>query len=105
MAGLQRIWIAKWSVPGSKPGVNWTVAVDNKGEFGCSCPVWKFKRKECKHIIRIKTQGAVPVIPQKKLEINGKNKGNVVSNKKTINVVQQPVIKAERIVRSFDFDL
>jgi hypothetical protein len=24
--------------------------VDEKGEYACSCPVWKFRRRECKHI-------------------------------------------------------
>jgi len=30
------------------------VAVDRDGIYGCSCPVWKFKKQECKHIRGIK---------------------------------------------------
>ena len=30
------------------------VALSDKNEWGCSCPAWKFRRLECKHIIRVK---------------------------------------------------
>ena len=46
-------WIKKWSVTGSS-GAVWVVSVDEKGEYACSCPVWKFKRRECKHIDLVK---------------------------------------------------
>lgn len=46
-------WIRKWEARGSK-GATWTVSQDNEGNFGCSCPVWKFQRQECKHIQEIK---------------------------------------------------
>lgn len=48
-------WVRKWEVQGSK-GTTWTVSQDNEGNFGCSCPVWKFRRHECKHIQEIKHQ-------------------------------------------------
>ncbi len=48
-------WIKKWSVPGSS-GTVWVVSVDEKGEYACSCPVWKFKRRECKHIDLVKAR-------------------------------------------------
>lgn len=52
-------WARRWKVPSSDKGDgdgNWTVAQDIEGNWGCSCPVWKFHRKECKHINLIRTQ-------------------------------------------------
>jgi len=46
-------WIKKYNVPGSNSAV-WTVGIDKDGNYGCSCPVWKFKRQECKHIKSVK---------------------------------------------------
>ena len=46
-------WIQRWNVPGSN-GHTWIVAKDREGNYGCSCPVWKFKRIECHHILAIK---------------------------------------------------
>ena len=40
----------------------YTVAVDAEGNYGCTCPAWKFQkgaqgpRRDCKHIDRIKAQ-------------------------------------------------
>ncbi len=43
-------WIKRWTVASeSGPGV-YIVALDKDGTYGCSCPVWKFHRKQCKHI-------------------------------------------------------
>lgn len=42
-------WIRKWQIDGSK-GKTWTVSEDADGNYGCSCPVWKFKRIQCHHI-------------------------------------------------------
>jgi hypothetical protein len=50
-------WVKRWKVPRSDGQGFWTVAVDKNGVFGCSCPVWKFKRVECHHIIRVKANG------------------------------------------------
>jgi len=65
-------WITKWSVPGSK-GKTWTVAINDSGEFGCSCPVWRFKRQECKHIRKIKEQSSflsnLKIMNNKKISI------------------------------------
>jgi hypothetical protein len=47
-------WIKRWEVPSSRSTAHWIVAIDADGNYGCSCPVWKFKREECKHIIKIK---------------------------------------------------
>ena len=48
-------WVRSWEIQGSK-GETWVVSQDREGNFGCSCPVWKFKRSECKHIQEIKGQ-------------------------------------------------
>jgi len=50
-------WLKRWYVPKSSGEGTWTVAVDHSGNWGCSCPVWKFKRLECHHIISIKANG------------------------------------------------
>jgi len=46
-------WIQKWYIDGSK-GKTWTVAMDADGNYGCSCPVWRFKRIQCHHIEAVK---------------------------------------------------
>ena len=46
-------WVKRWKVNGSN-GNDWTVAIDKDGNYGCSCPVWKFKREECHHILQVK---------------------------------------------------
>ena len=47
-------WIKKWQVESSSnPNTFWTVSFSDNGEWGCGCPVWKYKRKICHHIIHI----------------------------------------------------
>lgn len=48
-------WVRRWEVEGNS-GHTWVVAVDRDGNYGCSCPVWKFQRKECHHIAQIKNR-------------------------------------------------
>lgn len=50
-------WVKRWEVPKSTGGGYWVVAVDRKGNYGCSCPVWKFRRQECKHIFSVMQNG------------------------------------------------
>lgn len=50
-------WVKKWEVPSSTGRGSWIVAQDEQGNYGCSCPIWKFQRKECKHIAEIKATG------------------------------------------------
>jgi hypothetical protein len=63
-------WVKKWEIQGSKGDI-YTVAQDADGNFGCSCPVWKFKREECKHIKQVKdmllneSELSKPVLPKK----------------------------------------
>jgi len=47
-------WVKRWEVPKSSGDGNWIVAIDKDGNYGCSCPVWKFKRQECHHIKQVK---------------------------------------------------
>jgi hypothetical protein len=47
-------WVQRWYVTKSTGDGQWCVAVDRDGIYGCSCPVWKFKKQECKHIRGIK---------------------------------------------------
>lgn len=65
------MWVRKWTVPSnSNPNKTYIVAQDNKGQFGCSCPAWKFHRKQCKHIQRIMNQTSVQqIVPQIAQEI------------------------------------
>ena len=50
-------WVKRWYVPKSSGDGTWTVAIDKNGNYGCSCPVWKFKRQECHHIKLVKMGG------------------------------------------------
>ena len=49
-------WLRRCNVAESN-GHTWVVAIDKEGKYGCSCPVWKFKREECHHILQVKTNG------------------------------------------------
>ena len=54
-------WLKRWEVPRSSGDGNWIVAIDKDGNYGCSCPVWKFKRQECHHIKLVKQGNGVLV--------------------------------------------
>lgn len=50
-------WIKRWEVPSeSNSSKFYIVAQDTEGGYGCDCPVWKFRREECKHIERVKRE-------------------------------------------------
>lgn len=52
-------WFRKWYVPRSKGGF-YTVSISRDGkEWGCSCPNWKFRREQCKHIKEIQSGGGL----------------------------------------------
>jgi len=55
-------WIKKWKVKSSSGDGYYVVAVDKDGNYGCSCPVWKFRRKECHHIIKVKQSGSKEIV-------------------------------------------
>jgi len=47
-------WVKKWIIESENGNGRYTVSLSDQKEWGCSCPAWKFKRLECKHIIRVK---------------------------------------------------
>ena len=47
-------WIKRFKVQSSSGNGDYIVAIDKEGNYGCSCPVWKFRRQECHHIKQIK---------------------------------------------------
>lgn len=51
---VMKKWINRWNIPSSTSDGTWTVAMDRDGNYGCSCPVWKFRREECHHIRQVK---------------------------------------------------
>lgn len=51
---LMAKWVKKWTVPSSSSDKEYIVAIDKDGNYGCSCPVWIFRRKECHHIQAVK---------------------------------------------------
>ena len=57
-------WIKKWIVESESSNKKYTVSLSDENTWGCSCPVWKFRRQECKHIIRVKLN------PERYKEIN-----------------------------------
>ena len=63
-------WIKKWDVQGSK-GNTYTVSLGDDGSYGCSCPVWKFRREECKHIKQVKSTNVMgmPIDKPKKAKV------------------------------------
>jgi len=50
-------WIKRFKVKSSSGNGYYIVAIDKEGNYGCSCPVWKFRRQECHHIRQIKLLG------------------------------------------------
>jgi hypothetical protein len=44
---------ARYSVPRSSGDKIWTVSQTARGDWQCSCPVWRFKREQCKHIAAV----------------------------------------------------
>ena len=44
-------YVAKWQVDSfTDSSKSYVVSRTRTGEMQCSCPVWKFRRRECKHI-------------------------------------------------------
>lgn len=48
------MWVEKWQIISQSSGNLYIVSRDEHGQFGCSCPHWKFRRQQCKHIQKIK---------------------------------------------------
>ena len=64
---IMSVWVEKWEVEGSN-GKTWVVSVDVNGNYGCSCPVWKFKREECKHIRKVLSGCIAPMNGVREIE-------------------------------------
>lgn len=48
-------YLKKWQIPSENDeNKTYTVSLTDKNTFACSCPVWIFRRQECKHIARVK---------------------------------------------------
>lgn len=58
-------WIKTWKVMGSSNNT-YNVGLSKDGNYGCSCPAWKFRRQECRHIRDIKRMVAEQMVVQKK---------------------------------------
>jgi uncharacterized Zn finger protein len=44
----------------SKPGVEYTVSVDDSGVWSCTCPHYIYRRSICKHIVMVQTELSAP---------------------------------------------
>lgn len=90
------VWIKKWDVPSTDGKRQYVVAVKDSGEYGCSCPAWKFRRKQCKHIRRIQAQenaGFSSTKPDVKFNVPKEGKPIAIE-----------VIPFQRVSRAFNFD-
>jgi ERCC4-related helicase/DNA-binding transcriptional ArsR family regulator len=53
--------LRSWSVPSqSRPGVEYTVSVDDGGVWSCTCPHYTYRRSICKHIVMVQTELSAP---------------------------------------------
>ena len=113
-------WVRKWDVPSrSEAGKFYVVAVDELGNYGCSCPAWKYRRKVCSHISRIARQEDVmrnmEIIPEKgkdgekvvRMQVSG-----AVMNESSKRQIRDPRSLKLRdtfvpceVIRKFDFTL
>lgn len=96
-------WVKKWRVKGSN-GNKYIVAQGELGEFGCSCPAWKFRRMKCRHIKYIiknnPTANMIETIPIKKPEVRYYNIEHPEYDKEK-NIIKCPLIRIE----PFDLNL
>lgn len=82
-------WVKRWKVPNSNGDGTWTVAVDKDGNYGCSCPAWKFQglpfaeRVACHHIVEVQRNGGE--------ELTKKSKPKYV-----LAVVLKPIYKEKK---------
>jgi ERCC4-related helicase len=53
--------LRSWSVPSqSRPGVEYTVSVDDGGVWSCTCPHYTYRHTICKHIVMVQTELSAP---------------------------------------------
>lgn len=49
-------WVKRWEIESWAGKDPYVVSISVDGQWGCSCPQWKFRRKECKHIQEVKAR-------------------------------------------------
>lgn len=49
-------WVRGWDVESDSSDSVYRVSISDQEEWGCSCPVWKFRRQVCKHILKIQSE-------------------------------------------------
>ena len=59
-------WVERIPVDSFTSSATYIVGISDKGEYGCSCPMWKFRRQECKHIEQVKNERQASVIAAKR---------------------------------------
>jgi Fanconi anemia group M protein len=53
--------LRSWSIPSqSRPGVEYTVSVDDAGVWSCTCPHYTYRHTICKHIVMVQTELSTP---------------------------------------------
>jgi ERCC4-related helicase len=53
--------LRSWRVPShSRPGVEYTVSVDDAGVWSCTCPHYTYRHTICKHIVMVQTELSTP---------------------------------------------
>jgi len=49
-------WVRGWDVESDSSDTVYRVSISDNEEWGCSCPVWKFRRQICKHILKVQSE-------------------------------------------------
>ena len=49
-------WIERIPVDSETSDATYVVGISDEGEYGCSCPHWRFRRQPCKHIAKVKAE-------------------------------------------------
>ncbi|RME69357.1 MAG: hypothetical protein D6784_18590, partial [Chloroflexi bacterium] len=58
-------WVKKWDVPSaSRPGQSYRVSMNKNGGWGCTCPQWKYRRQECRHIRLVRENADLNAEPE-----------------------------------------
>jgi Fanconi anemia group M protein len=53
--------LRSWRIPSqSRPGVEYTVSVDDGGVWSCTCPHYTYRHTICKHIVMVQTELSTP---------------------------------------------
>lgn len=91
------MWVKKWDVPSTtNRSKAYIVAMNDQGGYGCSCPAWKFRRLQCKHIQRIQRQEAAGYVAPKQ--------DVMFVVPKSGKPIPIEVIPFQRVSRAFNFD-